>query len=94
MNSELAGMLFVMTGFAIIATGITIIVRQGMVMEQDRRKTAATVSEQHEYRRLAEESATAQRETAQALTRLEDVERRLAAVERMLREVDEPVLAR
>ncbi len=94
MNHELAGMIFAMTGFAILAIVFTVLARQVMLIMRERTRTNATLAELREQRRLADELATAQRETAQALTRLEEVEQRLATVERMLREVDEPVLAR
>jgi hypothetical protein len=43
-----------------------------------------------DYRELAERATKAQEEAGAQLARLDDIERRLGEIERMLREVDEP----
>lgn len=53
----------------------------------------AAASREQEYRRLAQQATRVEQDVAERLGRLEGIESRLAEIERVLREVDEPALA-
>jgi len=53
----------------------------------------ATATSEQDYRRLAQQATRSHEQVAEQLKRLESIDTRLAEVERLLREVDEPALA-
>ncbi len=86
-------------GFVIAMTGIVAwigrsVILKGMDMTLAREQAKADLKHEQEYQRLAREVAHAQTEVAERLKHLEAIEARLTEVERMLRAVDEPALAR
>ncbi len=92
-----AGMVFVIAFMVVIAWIGRAVILKGMDMAQAREQTKADLKHQEELRRLAQQALRAQDATAEQLRRLEHlegIETRLAEVERLLREVDEPALAR
>lgn len=71
---------------------ITLLLIFGMKYWSTVQQAKARLASDEAYRKLAETSATAQAEAARALSAMElmlaDVQRRVAAVEKMIKEVD------
>lgn len=88
------GILFVIAMALIIAWIGRSVVLKGMDMTLAKEQAMADLKHQQEYQRLAREAAHAQAGVAEQLKRLDSIEARLATIERILREVDEPVVAR
>lgn len=87
----IAGMAFVISGAVIIAWMARAVILKRML---SRELAKSSLKHEQEYQRVLRESAGAQQAMAERLTHLESIEARLAEIERMLREVDEPVLSR
>lgn len=90
----IAGIAFVVAMTGIIAWIGRSVILKGMDMSLAREQAKASLKHEQEYQRIARETARAQAEVAGRLVHLEAIEARLGEVERMLREVDEPSLAR
>ena len=84
------GIIFVVALFALIAWLVRSIVLKGMDLQQARADRARL----QDYQQLAEAATTAEANVATELKRLTGIEQRLAEIERMLREVDDPQPAR
>ena len=89
-----AGMVFAIAMIVVIAWIGRAVILKGMEMGLAREQAKATLKHEQEYQRIAREASRAQSEVAEQLKRLDVMEERLANIERILREVDEPVMAR
>lgn len=90
----LMGMIFVMVIMALLAWLVRTVVIKGIELQQTRVTSRAAAAHEQQYRELAQQAAAAESEMAGELRRLGTIEQRLTEIERMLREIDEPVPAR
>jgi len=93
-NDPWAGIFFVVSTMVILGTVFTAIAFRVIGLLQARSRAQIAAVGDHDYRELARQSIGKQDELMARFDRLERMDMRLAEVERMLREVDEPVLAR
>ncbi|MCK9496548.1 MAG: hypothetical protein M0R75_13775 [Dehalococcoidia bacterium] len=88
------GMIFVLVLLGMGLWFVGSMGRKGMDMQQAKHLAEFSAEREQAYRELAQQAARAQTDIAEQLKHLAGIEARLAEVERMLREVDEPAVAR
>lgn len=93
-NDPWAGIIFTVLVTLILSVALTVIAFRMIGFLQARTAARVAASAERDYRDLAQQSVQRQDELIAELNRLERIETRLGEVERMLREVDEPALAR
>jgi hypothetical protein len=89
----IAGITFLVAMTLIVAWIGRAVVLKAMDMSLARAQAKVDVKHQQEYQRISRETAHAQEALAERLKSLDGIDVRLAEIERMLREVDEPALA-
>jgi uncharacterized MAPEG superfamily protein len=87
MTTEILGMFYPLTLFVLITVIVVVLLWQGMAIA----KAKVSGEREEQYRKLAEQAATAEQKSADAQQKtaeaLEDMRARLAAIEKLLSEV-------
>jgi uncharacterized membrane protein len=88
----IGGMTFLVAIFALITVIAVVVIRQVFAIAQTRMAASQAAAAEYSYRALVEDVTSAQRSTAEQLTTiaasLDDLQTRVAAMERMMREVE------